>query len=239
MGFFRRPAGPLFLALLLCLSATAAAATGTIILNVHPGGGTVCLGTDCRENPVTGDGVGTVTFDARETDRYYMVNVYGVEGYKPYLKQIYLDPLDTTLVRDIVLEAVATAPAGTGSVSVLITPDGGRVCLDRMCEISRGDRSGSWSVEFTEVSANTYHTLTITNDGYETYSTQVRLLPGQASTMSITLQPLRAGSTPQPVQSAHPTPVPEPTRAAHSGLIALAAAGLCGWIVAWQRRQDR
>jgi hypothetical protein len=168
-----------------------------------------------------------------------MVNVYGVEGYKPYLKQIYLDPLSTTLVRDIALEPVATAPAGTGSVRVQITPDGGKVCLDRMCEISRGDRSGSWSVEFTEVSATTYHTLSITNEGYETYTTQVRLLPGQTSTLSIVLQPLPAGSTLQPTPRMADTPAPEPTQAGLPAFVALAAVGLCGWLLLVQRGKGR
>ena len=236
MDFPNRSGKVLLLFLLLLLVATATAAAGSIQINVHPGGGTVCLATDCKANPATGDGVGSVVFENIEAGRYYMVNVYGVEGYKPYLKQVYLDPLSPALTRDITLEPVPAASAGTGSVVVYVTPDGGRVCLDRMCEVSSGDGKGSWSVEFTDVSANTYHTISVTNGGYETWTSQVRLLPGQIITTSVTLQPLSPGSTPQPVsEPTHTTPVPQPTRSPLPGWVALLALAICGLALVMRR----
>lgn len=224
-----RPAGILLL-LVIAFALPASAATGAIQLNVHPGGGTVCIGTVCKDNPATADGVGTVIFDDLETGQSYLVNIFGVEGYKPYLKQIHLDPLRTILVRDITLEPLPAVPTGTASVMVYVTPDGSRVCLDRMCEVSTGDGTGSWSVEFATVEASKYHTLSVIKDGYETWSTELRLLPGQKSSLSVTLTPLPAGSatphTPAPDPTA--TPEPSPTAAPLPGVIALLAVVACG-----------
>jgi hypothetical protein len=224
----------LLLSLLLCVAAPAAATTGTIQINVHPGGGTVCLDTLCRANPGTADGVGSVTFNGVDAGQYHMLNVYGTDGYKPWLGQVFLDPSGTSLTREIVLEPLPPSAPSTGTLRVFITPDGGKVCLDRMCEVSSGDRTGSWSVQFTDISAGTSHTLTIVNEGYTTYTTQVRLQPGQISTMTVTLQPLPAGSTPSPtppVQAVPPTPRTQPTQADLPGVLAVMAVGVCG--LAW------
>lgn len=235
MGFPHRSGRVILLLLLLSLVATATAATGTIQLNIHPGGGTVCLGTVCKANLAMEGGFGSVLFENVEAGRYYMVNVYGVEGYKPYLKQVYLDPLSTTLTRDISLDPVPAASTGTGTVRISVTPDGGKVCLDRMCEVSSGDRTGSWSVEFTDVSANTYHTLSVTNEGYETWTSEVRLLPGQTSTMSVTIKPLAPGSTPVPVTTPPSAPAPGPTSADLPGMAAFLALGICWAALAMKR----
>jgi hypothetical protein len=223
---------------LLSLVASVAATTGTIQVFVHPGSGTVCLDTACKMNQGTIDGTGSTTFDGVEAGRYHMLNVYGTEGYEPYLKQIYLDPSGASLTRDIYLDKAPVSPAETGSIQVFITPDGGEVCLDRQCDVSVGDSTGSWSVQFTDVTANTYHTLTLTHPGYETYSTQVRLLPDQASTMDISLKRLPPGSTPiatpPPLQA---TPAPLPTKAGLPWILALAATGICG--LGWVNRKSK
>ena len=226
-----RPAGVLVLILILALAATVSAATGAIQLNVHPAGGTVCLGTVCKDNPETAEGVGTVTFDGLETDQYYMVNVFGVDGYKPYLKQIHLDSLSTVLIRDITLEPVAVTASGTGTVKVFITPDGGKACLDRMCELSSGDGTGSWSVEFAEVSSDRSHTLTISAAGYEPFTAEMRVQPGQTRSMSVTLDELQPGSTTPPATSSPATPAPEPVPTPMMPLppgIAILATCICG-----------
>jgi hypothetical protein len=118
----------------------------------------------------------------------------------------------------------------TGSFRVLVTPDGGKVCLDRMCEESSGDGTGSWSVQFTDIAANTYHTLAISHEGYGTYTHEIRLLPGETRTMTITLQPLHPGSTPalSPVPVATAAPGPQPTRAGLSSWVPFVAAGIGG-----------
>lgn len=227
------------LVLLLSLAASVTAATGTIQINVHPGGGTVCLDTTCRDNQGVPGGTSTTVFENVEAGRYHMLNVYGTDGYEPYLGQVFLDAKGTPLSRDIYLDPLPAQSTGTGTLRVFITPDGGKVCLDRMCELSSGDRTGSWSVEYTEAAANSNHTLTITNDGYETYTAQVHLMPGETTTMTIALHPLPAGST-QPVTPA-PTqsPVaglPGPTRAALPGTVAVLAVGLLG--IAYMRKKE-
>jgi hypothetical protein len=228
MGFLQRLGGIVLLGAVLCLAATVTAATGTIQINVHPGGGTVCLGTVCYENQGENDGTGTTTFENIEAGRYHMLNVYGTPGCKPYLGQIYLDPTGTALTRDIYLEKIPPESPGTATIRIFITPDGGKACLDRMCELSSGDGRGSWSVQFTDIPANTYHLLSVSNEGYETWSSQVRLLPGQTSTMTIALKPLPPGSTstatPQPVPT--PAPDPEATRADLPVWIPFLAVGL-------------
>jgi hypothetical protein len=224
---------------LLTLAASASAATGSIQINVHPGGGTVCLDTACKECPATPDGPGTVTFENVEAGWYHMLNVYGTPGYEPWLGQIYLDLSGTALTRDIYLQPLPKKPAGTATVRVAITPDGGKACLDRMCELSSGDGSGSWSVQFTDIEANTNHTVTIAREGYATWTTEVRLLPGQTSTMSVVLDPLPPEESPSPTRSSAPTPQPEPTRAAVPGWFALLAFAACGtaWMLNGRRAQ--
>ena len=236
MASILRQGGIVLCCALVFLAATATAVTGTIQITVHPGGGTVCLGTDCKECPAGTDGSGSVAFDNVEAGSYHMLNIYNTDGYKPWLGQIYLDPSGAALSRDIVLEKLPSSSAGTGSVQVYVTPDGGRVCLNKMCEMSSGDGSGSWSVQFTDVAANTYHTLTISHEGYETYTTEVRLLPGQASTLSVTLQPLPPGSTTVPTPAPTPVPTPSPTRSALPAGFALTAIGICCAVVCILRR---
>lgn len=237
MDLIDRLGGILLIFALLSLAASASAATGSIQINVHPGGGTVCLGTSCKECPSTPDGFGSVTFENVEAGWYHMLNVYGTPGYEPWLGQIYLDLTGTALTREIYLQPLPKKPAGTANVRVFITPDGGKACLDRMCELSSGDGSGSWSVQFTGIEANLNQTVTIAKDGYATWTTEVRLLPGQTSTMSVVLVPLPPEESPSPTQSPAPTPQPQPTRAAIPGWLALVAFGACGaaWVLKGRR----
>lgn len=239
MGFIRGFVRILGIFLLLSLAATALAATGTIQINVHPGGGTVCIDTVCKENPSAPGEVGTITFDGVESGSYHMLNVYGTEGYEPYLGQVFLDLSGTSLTREITLKKSPVQAPEFGSVRVYITPDGGRACLDRMCEISSGDGTGSWNVEFTEVTANTYHTITISHDGYESYVKEIYPVPNKVITLSVTLQKLPPGSTPLPTPTPEPTPTPAPTRADPLPLVPVVALALCGmaWALARNGRQ--
>jgi hypothetical protein len=227
-----------FLIALLALAATATAATGTIQITVHPGGGTICLGTECHENPALADGTGSIVFENVEAGRYHMVNVYGTPGYKAYLGQVYLDLSGTSLMRDIVLDPQPSSPRETGSVKVYITPDGGKACLDKMCELSAGDRTGSWSVEFTDVTANTNHTLTLANEGYETYTKEIRLVSGEIISLTLTLNQIPPGNTTVPTPTPVPTttPEPEPTTADLPWPVSLIAVGICGAVLVLKGR---
>ncbi|PKG31062.1 hypothetical protein, partial [Methanoregula sp.] len=106
MGISKRRAGVALLLLLLALAATADAATGTVTITVKPGGGMVCLGTICKENPFGGDGSGITVFSNVDVDCYHMLNIYGLDGYKPYLKLIYVDSTSSSQTRNVVLELI-------------------------------------------------------------------------------------------------------------------------------------
>ncbi len=232
MRFPSRPAMVILFILALALAGPVSGATGSIQITVNPGGGTVCLDTDCRENQGTTDEAASTLFTGVEADCYHMLNVYGTPGYEPYMGQVFLDSSGETLAREVTLKKEPASSPATGSLRVFITPDGGKACLDRMCELSSGDRSGSWSVQFTDITANTYHTLAISNEGYETFSTEIRLLPGQINSMSVSLKPLPAGSTPIPTPAPPmepentPAPRAPPTQAAVLPWAALIAAGV-------------
>lgn len=214
---------------LLLFGAAATAATGTIEIQVHPGGGTVCLGTVCQETE-GGDGDSALaSFSGIEAGQYHMLNVYGTPGYRNYLGQVYLDPSGTSLVRDIVLEKLPPEDLATGTIRIFITPDGGRACLNRMCELSRGDGTGSWSVEFPDIPANTDQNLTVINEGYETYETVVRVPQSKTLSLSIVLTPLPPGSSPTPTSV--PATTPQPTRAALPGFVPV--IGLVLGCIAW------
>jgi hypothetical protein len=236
MDTLHRFAGLVLLFALTVLVVSATAVTGPVQIIVHPGGGTVCLDTDCRMNQGTTDGTSSTVFENVEAGSYHMINVYGIEGYQPYLKQFFYDPSGAKVTRDIVLEPVKSAPVGTGAIQVFITPDGGQACVDKICEKSSGTSSGTWSVQFT-VTANTYHTLTLTHEGYTPYTKQIRVLPGQTSTLNIELKPLPPGVPSGPAQ----TPVsaisqpPQPTTANLPGMLAFIAIGICGLALAGKK----
>ena len=238
MGYINRWWGIVLLFALLTLAAPVSAATGTIQVNVHPGGGTICLGTTCRDCPVMTEGPASVTFENMEAGQYHMLNVFGTPGYEPWLGQIYLNPSGTALTRDIYLKALPPKPPETANVQLSIRPDGGRACINRMCELSSGDGTGSWSVQFTDIAANTNHTVTIAREGNATWTTKVRLLPGQTSTMSVVLEPLPPVESPPPTPVPVTTPVPEPTRAGLPAWLAFLAFGACCtvWVLKGRRQ---
>ncbi len=226
--------GTVALLCILCLAAAAGAATGTIQITVVPGGGTVCIDTTCKEAAGPSGEPVTVTFDGMETGQYHMVNVYGTPGYEAYLGQVFLDPSGSSLAREIALEALPVEETPTASVKLYITPDGGKACLDRMCELSSGDGTGSWSVDFTEVTANRYHTITISHDGYESYTKEIYPVPGKTMSMSVTLKQIPPGSTPtatpSPLSTASPAPTPAAGLPLWTVLAALATCG-CLWVL--------
>ncbi len=229
MGSICRIASFACITVLLLFGAAATAATGTIEIQVHPGGGTVCLGTVCQETAGADSGPAIASFSGMETGQYHMLNVYGTPGFRNYLGQVYLDPSGTSLVRDIVLEKLPPEDLATGTLQVFITPDGGMACLNRMCELSRGDGTGSWSVEFPDIPANTDQNLSVSNDGYETYETVVRVPQSKTLSLSVVLTPLPPGSSLTPTSV--PVATPQPTRAALPGFVPL--AGLVLGCIAW------
>jgi hypothetical protein len=127
--------------------------------------------------------------------------------------RIYLEPVST-----------GTPAPGTGDIQAFVSPGLGQVCIDnRECESSIGETVTTWSVRFSDVSSDAEHTLTVTADGYQPYSTQVTVQPGGISDVEISLQPLASGAS-----SAGSPQKPIPTRAASAGFVAFFAAGIIG-----------
>ncbi|NMB78594.1 MAG: PEGA domain-containing protein [Methanomicrobiales archaeon] len=214
--------------LLLVCGAAASAATGTIGITVFPGGGTVCLDTDCKGAPSSPGEPATITFSGVEAGCYHTLTVYDTEGYEPYSGQVFLDISGTSLAREVRLKSRPAVIQETGMLRVHISPDGGKACLDRMCELSSGDGTGSWSVDFIDVTANTPHTLTLASNGYRTYTEEVRVLPGKTTELAVTLEKLPPGSTPDTTTAPVLTTQPRPTPVPLPGWIVAIALAICG-----------
>ena len=223
----------LFLAL-LCLVATAAAETNTIQLYVHPGSGTVCVDSQCQVNVGTLSGSSSTYFKGVASGQQHTIRVYGTDGYQDYTDQVYMDQSGNHMSFTIYLEPVPvqTASPDTGTIQVTVSPGLGQVCLDsRECETSTGDTSTYWSVQFSDVPADVAHTITVTADGYQTYTQQVSIQPDQRNDVDITLQPLQQVTAPaaQARQSV-PLAVPQTTKSPVAIFTIIAAVGICGAI---------
>ncbi len=132
--------------------------------------------------------------------------------------RIYLEPVP-----------VQTASPGTGTIQVTVSPGLGQVCLDaKECESSTGDPSTFWSVQFSDVPADTAHTITVTADGYQAYTQQVSIRPDQRNDVDITLVPLQQVTT--PAEPSVPSAVPPSTTTPVAMVTIIAAIGICGTI---------
>lgn len=225
-GPFRRA---LLIIALLFLVTAAAADTNTIQIFVHPGSGNVCLDNMCEVDRGTLSGYSSTQFSGVAGGQQHTIRIESTDGYQDYNDQVYMDLSGHPMTFRIYLEPlpVQTQSPGTGSLQVTVSPGLGQVCLDnRECESSVGDPSMFWSVQFSDVPVDAAHTISVTADGYETYTQQVSILPDQRNDVDVTLQPLSQGTGPrEPAQQSAP-PEPQPTRAATGGAIALVAAGI-------------
>jgi hypothetical protein len=218
----------LFLAL-LALVATAAASTNYIQIFTHPGSGTVCLDSQCQVNQGTISGYSSTRFEGVTGGQDHTIRVYNTEGYEDYSEKIYMDYAGDTITWRIYLEPLPTrTPApGTGAIQVFVSPGLGQVCLDnRECESSIGEPSTFWSVQFSDVPADSTHTITVTADGYQTYTQQVTIQPDQISDLDITLQQLPVAASAGSPQTPPAAAPPIATRAAPDVSLPLFAAGI-------------
>ena len=218
----------LFLAL-ISLAATAAADTNTIQIYVHPGSGTVCLDSMCLTNRGTLGGYSSTQFAQVASGQQHTIRVYSTEGYQDYTDQVYMDNSGHSMTFRIYLEPIPaqTASPGTGTLLVTVSPGLGQVCIDnKECESGTGEPSTYWSVQFSDVPADTAHTITVTADGYQPYSQQVTLRPDQRNDVDITLQPLLEVTSAGAQQSPPVSASPQTPRAAMDGSLPLFAAGI-------------
>jgi hypothetical protein len=79
---------------LLLFGAAATAATGTIGIQVHPGGGTVCLGTVCQETAArTERPILAIVFRYGDRPVPHAQTCTGRRAFGTILKQVYHDPI--------------------------------------------------------------------------------------------------------------------------------------------------
>jgi hypothetical protein len=221
----------LFLALLV-LVATAAAETNTIQLYVHPGSGTVCVDSTCQVDRGTISGSSSTYFAGVASGQQHTIRIYGTDGYQDYTDQVYMDQSGDHMSFTIYLEPVPvqTAAPDTGTIQVTVSPGLGQVCLDsKECESSTGETSTYWSVQFSDVPAVATHTITVTADGYQTYTQQVSIQPDQRNDVDITLQPLQQATAPaEQAQQSVPPAAPRSTKSPVAIFTIIAAVGICG-----------
>lgn len=80
------------------------------------------------------------------------------------------------------------APVQPGNIQVWTTPGNSQVCVDgSYCK----NTTSSGSAIFTQLAANTNHTVTVTADKYQPYSTTVFVTSQNQTTLYAILQPLK------------------------------------------------
>ena len=215
-------------------------ATGSVQVFITPGGGTICIdGGQCQAGVGTASGTGSYQFSGVTANGYHTITVTE-NGYQRFITELYVQPDQLNEVT----AALQPLASPTGNVQVYVTPGGGTVCLDgARCDANVGSSDGTGSTQFTSVLANTQHTVTVIATGYQPYSAQVTVQPGQTGELDITLQPAAPQTilpTPQPTPPATPlptAPAPQPTRSGLDALPVLGALALCGAV--FLLRKDR
>jgi len=225
MSFTGRFRTAILIFALLTLAATAVAETNTVQIFVYPKSGTVCLDTLCQVGQGALSGYSSTKFEGVTGGQDHTIRVIDTDGYQDYSEQVSMDPSGHPMTFRIYLEQipVQTAPPGTGTIQVLVSPGLGQVCLDaKECESSVGEVSTTWSMQFSDVPTDTAHTITVTADGYQSSTQQITIQPGQVNEVEITLQPAApvTGTTQAPVAS------PPVTRSGPDGYVAILAAGI-------------
>ena len=110
------------------------------------------------------NGYSSTQFQGVASGQQHTIQVYNTAGYQDYTDQIYMDQSGHSMTFSIYLEPVPieTPAPGTGTIQVTVSPGLGQVCLDNHeCESSTGEPSTFWSVQFSDVSADIPHTITV------------------------------------------------------------------------------
>jgi hypothetical protein len=236
----------IFLSLVLsAMTGLVSASYGTVQIFAHPGGGMVCVAGQCQSDVGTANGIGSAQFQVSCGREHSIVDYY-TPGYQSYHDSVYMDYNCDPVTRDIYLvpvPAVTATPApSTGSIQVFISPDpgSGEICLDNnQCQVDEGPASDVWSVEWSGVSSDKLHTLSIDNNGvdngYGPAEQQVSVKPGEIATVNINLVPVAsgtpAGSTPAPSAPAAAT-----TASPLPGEVVVLAIGAGGALVVFRNR---
>lgn len=237
-------------ALLLCIliigiPPVAAAADGGVQFYVLPSTvtATTCVDQHCQVTTSSSDG-GAATFNGLDSNTWHTVTVKAA-GYQDYSQTFYLSS-DTTQVIDVTLQPVPTpTPVPTGNLEITVSPKGGTACIDgTQCQNLPLDLSADGIFEFYSLAGNSYHTLTITQSGYQPYTDSIYVNAGMVNGESVTLVPQSAAASPvaqitaasapsagTPVPAATPAnAAPQTTKAGLPSALSLGAIGICGAI---------
>jgi hypothetical protein len=163
---------------------------GSIQIWSTPGGANACIdGSICQVTMSDG----SATFDGLSGESYHMVTV-SLAGYQTFAQSVYVSSQAISVVN----AALQPNPPAVGSIQAYITPYGGTVCVDGgQCRVfSPVDLNSVASVQFTGLTANNYHTLTVSLNGYQPYTQNVYVTPGDIVQVNAVLQPV---PTPMPV----------------------------------------
>jgi len=223
--------------LLIGIPPVAASADGNIQVYVEPSSvvATACVDQHCQVTSMTAEGQGA-TFSGFDSNTWHTVTVKA-DGYQDYSQTFYLTY--GTQVIDATLQPVPTpTPVPTGSLEITVSPKGGTACIDGIqCQNLPLDLSADGVFEFYSLSGNTYHTLTITQSGYQPYTDSIYINAGMVNGESVTLVPQVATASPvvqvttasTPVPAVTPaTTVPQTTKAGLPAALSLGALGICG-----------
>ncbi|MGD0081282.1 MAG: PEGA domain-containing protein [Methanoregula sp.] len=203
-------------------------ATGSLQVYITPGGGTICLDSgQCQAGVGTASGTGSYQYSGVSANGYHTITA-AENGYQPFTTEVYVQPDQVNEVNAVLQPLINP----TGNIQVFVTPGGGTVCLDGVqCDANVGVRDSIGSTQFSNVLANTRHTITVITSGYQPYSLQVSVAPGQTVEVNALLQPATPVATVNPANvptTVTPTTVPPTTKAGLTGFAALVAIGICG-----------
>ena len=210
-------------------------ATGLRIF-VRPGGGNVCLDhVQCRINLGTPGSTGFVEFTGI-TPGFHTLTIDTTDGYQDYSTEAHVTMGSiTNLVIDLTPEAIPT-----GSIRVYVNPPGSTVCIDGGdCRSNVGGFAGTGTgfTDFTGVTVNTPHTISVTEDLLAPASRQVTVSPGKLATVTIVLNPIPV-PTPEPTPPPQ-NPPPQPTQSSPGLVPVLGALALCGILVDLLREPEK
>ena len=178
----------IFLVILtLGIPPAAAAANANIQLYIEPSTAvaTACVDNHCQLTSMFPEGEGA-TFSGLDSNSYHTVTVT-LDGYQRYYQSVYLTA--GTQVIDAVLQPVPTpTPVATGNLEIEENPKGGTACIDgTQCQTLPFDPNAGGVFDFTGLSGNTYHYLTINLNGYKPYAESILVDAGGNDEEAVTL----------------------------------------------------
>lgn len=218
---------------------------------VTPGGATVCIDySQCTLNVGSPSGTGSTQFTGMNAG-YHTITA-SLSGYQDYSTPVYVNMGSfTTVTISLVPSGVTTTPTpapvfpSAGLVRVYVDQLGSTICIDNGdCRDNVGGSSGpgTGTALFSGVKPGITHTITVTEDGFLPYSTQVSVIQDLESTVDVHLVPVTTPTTsPTPTPTPTPSPtvpvtserttvIPQSTRAGLDPVPVLGALGLCGAI---------